>query len=318
MSRDEGDFFATIRRLDHAATPARLAARWGGAPASLELVNDGINAVYRFRAGGETTYLRITHASLRDEADLHGSLVYQRRLLAGGAPVCEPLPALDGEWVAAAQQGEERFLATACRHAPGQPLPEVLLPAEQWTCWGRLMGAVHRASESFQSPPGVRYLTWREVWAELGDLLEPDDAIGRREYDAIGAWFARLPETPPDFGLTHFDFRAGNVLWDGEMMTLIDFDEPVWHWYAADVARPFLELRDLPDEDQRAARGRFLEGYRAVRPLDEFWVERLPWFTRMKRMDFYAWNYANWDPRAGDREAWRKREQGFMDVQESK
>lgn len=80
-------------------------------------------------------------------------------------------------------------------------------------------------------------------------------------------------------------------------ITIIDFDDPVWHWFATDLARPFLELADHPLEDRRQVLGWFNKGYHSERPIDKIWVENLPWFMRMKTLGIYAWSAAHWDPR---------------------
>jgi Ser/Thr protein kinase RdoA (MazF antagonist) len=62
-------------------------------------------------------------------------------------------------------------------------------------------------------------------------------------YQAIDNSFRAFPVNSQNFGLTHGDHRPGNVLYDGKQVHPIDFDEPVYHWYMADIAKPFLDLR---------------------------------------------------------------------------
>jgi hypothetical protein len=33
-------------------------------------------------------------------------------------------------------------------------------------------------------------------------------------------------------------------LYDGKRFSIIDFDEPVYHWYIADIVKPFLEVSE--------------------------------------------------------------------------
>ena len=74
------------------------------------------------------------------------------------------------------------------------------------------------------------------------------------------------------FGLTHTDVRSENAMWDGERVRIIDFDEPVYHWYASDVMRPFLEFARLPADEFDSLFDAFLAGYREVREFSDRWA----------------------------------------------
>lgn len=289
--------FERLARFDHHNTLALLAAHWGAPVDSLDPVAGGVNITYRFEANGQSGYLKISHAEGRDENDLLATHTFLDHLLTHNAPVNQPLLTRDGEPFAAVQQGEDRFLATAVLEAAGTALPETILPPEQWRAWGAALGQLHHAAHSYQ-PGGFRYMDWNEIWQELKTYLEPDDRFAWREFNAIDDFFQGLPRTMESYGLTHFDFRAGNMLSDGERITIIDFDGMVYHWWIADVARPFLEIVDRPLDQRRAALRGFIEGYRAQFELTDDWLKALPWFVRMKQMDLYAWDYAHWNPRS--------------------
>ena len=67
---------------------------------------------------------------------------------------------------------------------------------------------------------------------------------------------------------------------------MIDFDEPVHHWLASDVARPF---RELDPRAENACLEAFLDGYREKRAFDSGWEPTLPGFVRMKSLEIYVW-----------------------------
>ncbi len=93
-----------------------------------------------------------------------------------------------------------------------------------------------------------------------------------------------------DYGLTHGDYRPGNVVWDGQVARTIDFDEPNFHWLIADVARALMELRDLPLARRRRHREEFLRGYRAEREIEPFRVGQLPYFVQHRALLMRAWD----------------------------
>ena len=83
-----------------------------------------------------------------------------------------------------------------------------------------------------------------------------------------------------DYGLIHGDYRPGNVIWDGTSARAIDFDEPNFHWYIADVSRALLELWDQPLAERRKFRQAFMRGYLKEHTIDEWWVSQLPYFAQ--------------------------------------
>ncbi|MBF0314908.1 MAG: hypothetical protein HQK52_15915 [Oligoflexia bacterium] len=63
-------------------------------------------------------------------------------------------------------------------------------------------------------------------------------------------------------------------------ISFIDFDEPIYHWYAADVVRPFFDW--------------YIEGYHKVCPQIDLSIERLKFFLLFKALDIYLWTLNNW------------------------
>ena len=293
----DANHFAIINRINLDTTPSQAAAHWNADPASLQLVNHGINVVYRFIANDQAYYLKLTHAQLKSPAALTANWDFLLHLAKNSAPVSPPALSAGGQKVVAISQNEEIFLASVAQAMPGQLLTEPILPEDTYIHWGRALAHLHNASASFQPTDPSHYLSWDNNWNEIRALIDPNDHIALTEFEQVDAWFQTLSTDPPDFGLTHADFRAGNMLLCQGRITIIDFDEPVWHWYPADLARPFLELADCPLEDRRQALNWFIQGYRTLRPMDDFWVENLPWFMRMNTLGIYTWSAAHWDPR---------------------
>ncbi len=96
-----------------------------------------------------------------------------------------------------------------------------------------------------------------------------------------------------NYKLTHGDHREANVLWDGKKITFIDFDEPVYNWFLADIVRPFINLfecnKKIPEELTF-----FLEGYQSVHLIDSASNTNLFYFARMKAMEMYLWTKNIW------------------------
>ena len=46
----------------------------------------------------------------------------------------------------------------------------------------------------------------------------------------------RLERQPAVYSMIHADMHPGNVLVDGDRLTVIDFDDAAWGWHAYDIA----------------------------------------------------------------------------------
>ena len=93
-----------------------------------------------------------------------------------------------------------------------------------------------------------------------------------------------------DYGLIHGDYRPGNVIWDGTIARTIDFDEPNFHWYIADVSRALMELRAQPLPERIKYRQAFMRGYLREHSIDEWWVGQLPYFAQHRALLMHAWD----------------------------
>lgn len=83
---------------------------------------------------------------------------------------------------------------------------------------------------------------------------------------------------------------------------IIDFDEPMRGWFAADVARPFREIADFPLALRQQLMRAFISGYREIRPFNEQSAAALPWFLRLKNLSIYAWELEDNDGQVDDPE----------------
>ena len=292
MGRQKKDtsmtWFHVLRRLDRSSVP-RAAALWGADPGSVRLAGDGINVVFRFEARGEGRYLRITHAELRSRDALASAIDFLRHLSAAGAPVCRPVASESGRLIEELRQGDELFLASTVAEVPGRCMGLRHTEARVYEAWGRSLGQLHRTAEGYTPAPERHFLSWEDLWRKTGAMIARDDTLLCDEYERVGAWLNALPRGAADFGLTHGDYRPDNVLWDGRQAYTIDFDEPVYHWFAADIARALREFADKPQRRRRQLLTWFVAGYRSVRPLDSRWIADLTWFMRMKDLEIYLW-----------------------------
>lgn len=250
--------------------------------------------IYRYTRGGERFILRLTHTLRRTPEQIHGEVDWINYLAAGGATVARAVLSARQELVEAIDDGQGgRFLATAFSHAPGRPPWETGWTPARYEAYGRLIGRMHALTKDYApANPAWRRPEWIEE--TLGDtlrLLSPADATAARRYRELVARVAALPRDRDGYGLVHYDAHSANLHVDGDTITLFDFDDCTYHWFAADVAMVIFYL--ITNQDDPAALLNdflppFLRGYRAENRLDPHWLATIHDHLTLREIDLYA------------------------------
>ena len=218
------------------------------------------NTVFRVDAADGSRYALRVGSGLRIHADgcEEVEAAWVNSLHAGGFPVARVVPARDGALVV--DVGDHRCLLF--EWTPGSPLRADPTP-ERVHQVGALTARVHDHGASYltDAPAGAlvadRVLFLR-IENRLGELRPSygtvlDEAVERAQHAFDALW--REPPGPPH--LLHGDVNLGNVVVDGDRVTLIDFQDLVWGFEIVDVV---IALRAMPHGDA------FRAGYESVRP----------------------------------------------------
>ena len=280
--------------FDQGRVPALVRELWRGDPASLRWIGQDYNIVFRFEAGGRGHYLRICHTCLHPLPEARQVMHFLRFLAAESVPVGEPIPSVNGKYIELLDGG---YFAAAQKEAPGQPMQDFMLDRRVYEAWGKSLGVLHAASRRYQPDPAIPYEfpKVQQFWRNIAPTVAGASADIQRVYAELTEYMAGLPLR--DYGLIHGDYRPGNVVWDGTTARTIDFDEPNYHWYIADVCRALLELWDQPADERRKFRRAFMRGYLSEHQIDEWWVSQLPYFAQHRALLMHAWDVqegGNW------------------------
>jgi Ser/Thr protein kinase RdoA (MazF antagonist) len=163
---------------------------------------------------------------------------------------------------------------------------------------GVLVAAMHNQASAWQPPSDFtrHHLDadglmgeaphWGPFWehrslsaAERGLLL---DTRAR-----MHAWLARLGKNASGYSLIHSDMHPGNILIDGDRLTVIDFDDAGFGWHQYDIA---VVLSYWQSKANAAAIERaFLDGYRTTRPLPDDDLAWIPMFRLIRGMAAIGW-----------------------------
>jgi Ser/Thr protein kinase RdoA (MazF antagonist) len=266
--------------IDRARTPLAAAARWGADPASVEHVSDGASFTYRFRLKDRMHYLRLTPPGWQSLGEVRGEITFISAVHSAGVSTPLPVRSLNGEFIERVADRGVEFLAVVFEEASGRPLEPVEWDERRVTRWGRLLAELHAAAPH-ALPDGESRKDWRDDLPQVLNWLPDDETEAHDHLARVTQWLQSLPRNPDGYGLVHFDLMGDNVLWVGSSPTVIDFDDCMFHWFAADIARALGTFRSEAPERRRALTAWLLGGYQQVRRLDPVSAEFLPEFVRV-------------------------------------
>jgi len=232
-----------------------------------------------------------------------GMLDWVRFLSLEGAPVAAPLPSINNRLMENLNQYGTRYTLTAFEKVEGTLAEDI--PSAEWTdalfqSIGQAAGKLHRISKRYQ--PSRKALS-RPQWFDSYEIHEAINLFAKSSDPAGGKLAALIDELKSltteamDFGLIHDDLHFANVLIqpDGRV-TIIDFDDCVYGWYATDVAMALFDVLVLYNPCDEAESERFanrfmanyLSGYRQENELSLFWQSQMPGFLKLKELCIYA------------------------------
>lgn len=127
-------------------------------------------------------------------------------------------------------------------------------------------------------------------WRVFAGFTPQEKELLERAETRIRAAMVAYGKPRERFGLIHADMRLANLLVEGDILKLLDFDDCAYGWHLFDLAASlsFIEARpDLPD-----LVAAWLEGYRAAstaHPLEEADMAVIPSLIMMRRLQLTAW-----------------------------
>jgi Ser/Thr protein kinase RdoA (MazF antagonist) len=311
MSTSTADFNALDQRTQIARLEAlgRSALReFGVEPTSVTSLVHAENTTFRVESAQGAFCLRISRPGYQSTSNVASELAFLADLRAAGFRVPNP-------W--------QRRLITA--EAPGVPEPRdcVLFgwmtgefrhetrmrPEEAWLL-GRTMAELHAFAAEWTPPPGFdRQAThgwaFRPRQAMPIDAPHPmvseEDRALLLEVDGMAReLLTSLPRDGENFGLIHADLHVGNLLFEEDRLSVIDFDDLGWGFWLYDFAAA-LAYETMRDE-YPTIRDAMLGGYASVRPLPPEAERLLPAFVQLR----YA-GIANWVMERSDNPMLRER-----------
>jgi Ser/Thr protein kinase RdoA (MazF antagonist) len=270
-----------------------LWAETNGALATL--INHSENHTFRVSGPRGRHILRLHRPGYQLLAAIDGELDWLRALQRDtDLPLPSPLAGSNGDLV----QLSGGRAAVLFSFEPGrEPQPgEDLLPL--FKTLGRYAARLHNHVALWRPPIGFFRPRWDAAaildvnghwgdWCKAPGVGDPERLILDRLEQRLRSDLAAYGESADRFGLIHADMRLANLLVDGETITLIDFDDCGFGWFAYDFAAAvsFIET----DPRIPALQAAWLDGYLPLRQLSPQDIAALETTVLLRRMALLAW-----------------------------
>ena len=144
---------------------------------------------------------------------------------------------------------------------------------------------MHALTKDF-SPSRKEYR--RSEWDQDGYLdferhLPPSQTLVRESGKRIIDTVRTLPRGRDSYGLIHTDAHAGNFFVEDGKISIFDFDDCAYNWFASDIAITlFYSTVNMRDEAKKLEftemfMEKFLEGYHGENYLEPYWFSKIPY-----------------------------------------
>lgn len=287
-----------------------IAAAWEAAPAfglepvEITLLSHSENVVCDVMLpDGPHLVMRLHRPGYNTLDELRSEVGWVRSLREAGLPVPTAVPTVVGDHYATVDIGEERRHVGVVEWVAGRPIrdsPDADGDSviAHYSTIGTLSARIRSHSSSWTAPAGFTRRRWdcdgfvgeRPLWGrfwEVEALTGAQRALLASARDELRDELGALSTGPDRFGLIHADLHLGNVMADGDELTVIDFDDAGFGWFAYEMAVALHAVSDEPWYD--GCRAALLEGYRAAHPLEDDEEAVIDAFITMRTLMLVGW-----------------------------
>lgn len=283
------------RSLYHPAILSDALNRYGAEPESAVALDGFENFIYEIQVDDQARILRIAHSLHRSSDQIEGELDWIQYLARHQVNIPRALPSRSGRLVEVIPASDgSHFSAMMFEKAAGHPPRRADWEDGLPGSLGRLLGKMNALSAGYPLP---------ETRIQRPHLLVELDGFAERylprgeekvieKYNQLLTWMKALPTSPDVYGMVHQDAHGGNFFIEDGKITLFDFDDCLFGWYAYDVAMAFMYVLPLHCSAQDADFGmrflsEFLGGYRQEAQISREWLARIPYFLKLREIDLY-------------------------------
>ena len=241
--------------------------------------------------------IKVYDVTSRTKNELLAELLFVNHLAEQGVQVAQALPAKSGELVEAIA---DYFVVKFDKAKGESPEREDASPG-LFKLMGKTLGNMHAASKLYES----KEAQMRNAWFQDDHIknwdtnLDEDDIIKPIIKEQLVT--LQSLETQKDaYGLIHADFHSDNFLVQDGSLTVIDFGDCLYGWFAMDIATALFYFRRFLEDGHKATAEKekeyasffyrhLIKGYLKKNTLSNEWLERIPDFLLWRYIDLYLY-----------------------------
>lgn len=271
---------------------------------TLRLLNYSENTTYLVEDKEReiSTILRVNRPNYHTKEGIEAELAWMGAI-AKSSPVIvpEPIAGRNGEYVQTLYRGIDSnqycvMISFLSGKAPDHEKEEDLIA--QFEMLGEVNARLHEQVQGWDSSNNLCRFIWDYDtmlgnnprwgrWQEGPDVTKEQLELFQRVSEVVKQRLSKFGKSSDRFGLIHADLRLPNLLVDGDIIKVIDFDDCGYCWFLYDLgaALSFIEHKDYVPALIEA----WLKGYRRIRPLSSEEEAEIPTFIMLRRLILLAW-----------------------------
>ena len=275
--------------------------------------NDPEVGIYTFSKNGKEYIIDFCPAYYPQRRQTTAELDFIDYLAENNVSVAAPLKTTKGELCISMQLNSTVFNIIVFEFASGQFWNHN--DPDKWNDriffnWGKLMGDMHRLTKDYKSTKNYNvpdiFNRDYEGWGAYFDCLEEYPEVYKITQGLFDEFMA-LPRDRDSYGLIHNDLHPWNFhidINDGDKLTLFDFNDNIYGWFAMDIGIAFYHGLDWSRKDDagndytNAIIENFLKGYLSVNHLSGLQFSKIPAFMKYRQICFNLGNiienYSEW------------------------
>ena len=279
----------------------KAADRYGTTPDKISHVGGEDNITYEYERDGESFILRFTHSSHRTVELVKGEIDFLNYLADNDASVSRAVPSENGELVEVITLKNSYYSVVAFKKARGIPAVKMNIDVESSNFFlelGYTIGTLHALTKEYTPPHNCKRPEWHEDDFYYSEKYVPSQSIIVEKSKTLMKYLFTLPKDRNSYGLVHADVNLSNMYIHNGKITLFDFDDSCYSWFAHDIAVAlFFMIMDTDVQEKEQCTYSFLrnfmKGYNKKNSLTPFWLKHIPVFLNLHVILCY--NIINFD-----------------------
>ncbi len=276
---------------------------WGiSQAAKIKLLNLSENATFSVydAENDKALIIRVQRKGYSSYSEIQSELAWINALIKDGIiNTATPVASITGDPVVLMGEGTDQArYAVAFTRLPGnEPVPGNDL-AHWFEIIGELTANMHNHARQWKRPEVFERKLWNfdsmvgenpywGPWQESMGLDEEGKKVITKTLSHVSDKLKEYGDKEDVFGLVHADLRMANLLVDGDLLQVIDFDDCGFCWYLYDFAASLSFIENEPGASELLQA--WIKGYSKVTLLDETSLSMLPVFSIMRRVLLTAW-----------------------------